>query len=141
MKNHKQRVKERRNIKSSKPKKAKLKKYILLSFLSLVVAFILFRVFFVKKTEMNAVVSVVNITKVSEAGSNTYYRYGRGSHSFVLKYPAIYKIEAVSEDNEDIIFYTTEPDKYYCNGKFAIRYTVEKIFNKTTIKNVEKLSY
>ena len=141
-KKHRQRVKKRRFIGVSKPKKNKHIKYILISFLSLVSVLILFRIFFVKKIEMSTVITVQNIIKVSEGGSNTYYRYGRGKHTFELKYPAVYKIKAISETGEQIIFETTEPNQYWYNGKFAIKYTsYKKIFNKTSIKSVERLSY
>ena len=141
-KNVEEKNKKRRFIGVSKPKKNKHIKYILISFLSLVSVLILFRIFFVKKIEMSTVITVQNIIKVSEGGSNTYYRYGRrGTRTFELKYPAVYKIKAISEAGEQIIFETTEPEQYCYNGKFAIKYTCYKIFNKTSIKSVERLSY
>ena len=139
---HRKRVKERRCISVSKPKKNKHIKYILISFFTLTSVLILFRIFFVKKIEMSTVISVKDITIVSEGGRNTYYRYSkRGPHIFELKYPAVYKIKAISETGEHIIFETTEPNQYWYNGKFAIKYTSYKIFNKTSIKTVERLSY
>ena len=90
---------------------------------------------------MSTVITVQNIIKVSEDGSNTYYRYGRGTRTFELKYPAVYKIKAISETGEQIIFETTEPEQYCYNGKVAVKYTCYKIFNKTSIKSVERLSY
>ena len=88
---------------------------------------------------MSTVITVQNIIKVSEGGSNTYYRYGRGTHTFELKYPAVYKIKAISETGEQIIFETTEPEQYWYNGQAAIKYTCYKFFNKTLSKSVERL--
>ena len=48
-------------------------------------------------------------------------------------------IKAKSETDEEILFETTEPNQFWYNSKFEIKYTVVKIFNKTKIKAVERV--
>ena len=89
---------------------------------------------------MHSVISIVDIRQVSKAINNNYISYGKtGSHSYTIKFSAIYEVRAITEDDELIEFDTKEPEQFWHDGKIEIKYIVVKVFNKTTIRNVEIL--
>ncbi len=139
-KNHKQRVIARNHVKIEKEKSTSGKAF-LIAFFSIVMCLFVFNLFCVRRTKMHSVISIVGIRQISKAINNNYISYGRvyGTRSTNIKFPAIYEVRAITEDDELIEFDTKEPEQFWHDGKIEIKYTAVKVFNKTTIRNVEIL--
>ena len=139
IKNHKQRVIARNHVKIEKEKSTSGKAF-LIAFFSIVMLLLVFNLFCVRRTKMHSVISIVGIRQVSKAINNNYISYGKtGSHSYTIKFSAIYEVRAITEDDELIEFDTKEPEQFWHDVKIEIKYIVVKVFNKTTIRNVEIL--
>ena len=129
------------NIASIQKRKLSFSKLFLLCLLVSLSIFLSFNLFFVKKEKIITNITVTNKVLVSEGGENTYYRFSKrgGTYATTIKYPPVYKIYAISEEDGKIEFYATDYNSFSFNSKYYVEYKKTTLLKKTKIEDVKKI--